>query len=287
MKALVIDASRCNGCYNCQIACKDEHVGNDWSPYAKSQPLSGHFWIRVTDVVRGTFPKVRVSYRHDICQHCADAPCMPACKHDAIRRRADGIVIIEPDECRGDGNCVPACPYGVIYFNESLNIAQKCTFCAHLLDRGEKVPRCVDACPTGALAFGEEEDLEQLIGESEVIEPAEYDTRPRVYYRRLPKKFVAGAVFDPSQDECVEGASVTLTNRQNGATHTTRTDEFGDFWFDGLEGGVYSLSVEREGYETHRMESLNVEKDENLGDIGLARFGERPSHRRVDGDAHG
>jgi tetrathionate reductase subunit B len=29
MKALVIDMNRCNGCYNCQIACKDEHVGND------------------------------------------------------------------------------------------------------------------------------------------------------------------------------------------------------------------------------------------------------------------
>ncbi len=37
MKALVIDITRCNGCHNCQIACKDEHVGNDWTPYAKPQ----------------------------------------------------------------------------------------------------------------------------------------------------------------------------------------------------------------------------------------------------------
>lgn len=35
MKAFVIDVSICNGCSCCQIACKDEHVGNDWTPYAK------------------------------------------------------------------------------------------------------------------------------------------------------------------------------------------------------------------------------------------------------------
>ena len=37
MKAFVIDVSICNGCYCCQIACKDEHAGNDWTPYAKPQ----------------------------------------------------------------------------------------------------------------------------------------------------------------------------------------------------------------------------------------------------------
>ena len=32
MKVFTFDAARCNGCYNCQIACKDEHVANDWTP---------------------------------------------------------------------------------------------------------------------------------------------------------------------------------------------------------------------------------------------------------------
>ena len=41
MKAFVIDVGRCNGCYSCQIVCKDEHVGNDWTPYAKPQPDTG------------------------------------------------------------------------------------------------------------------------------------------------------------------------------------------------------------------------------------------------------
>ena len=35
MKAFLVDVSICNGCYNCQIACKDEHCSNDWMPYAR------------------------------------------------------------------------------------------------------------------------------------------------------------------------------------------------------------------------------------------------------------
>ena len=31
-KAFVIDVGRCCGCYNCQLACKDEYVDNDWTP---------------------------------------------------------------------------------------------------------------------------------------------------------------------------------------------------------------------------------------------------------------
>ena len=52
-KVMVIDLSICNGCYNCQIACKDEHVGNDWTPIAKPQPDTGQFWTKVHDLVRG------------------------------------------------------------------------------------------------------------------------------------------------------------------------------------------------------------------------------------------
>ncbi len=49
-KVFIVDIARCNGCYCCQIACKDEHVGNDWSPYAKPQPDTGQFWLQAERV---------------------------------------------------------------------------------------------------------------------------------------------------------------------------------------------------------------------------------------------
>ena len=85
----------------------------------------------------------------------------------------------------------------------------------------------------------------------------------------LPGRFIAGAVYDPSQDECIEGASVTLKDLQSGEQRTTATDEFGDFWFEGLDAGNYSLSIEREGYKPHQIKSISTEKDMNLGDIVL------------------
>ncbi len=62
MKVFVHDTSICNGCYNCQIACKDEHVANDWTPYAKPQPEIGQFWLKLTENVRGQVPRVKVAY---------------------------------------------------------------------------------------------------------------------------------------------------------------------------------------------------------------------------------
>ena len=32
--AMVVDVTKCNGCYNCFLACRDEYCGNDFSPYS-------------------------------------------------------------------------------------------------------------------------------------------------------------------------------------------------------------------------------------------------------------
>jgi len=269
MKALVIDIDKCNGCYNCQVACKDEHVANDWTPIAKPQPDTGHFWMKVTDIVQGTVPKVRVRYMHDLCQHCDEAPCIPSCKSEAIYKRADGIVIIDPEKCTGNRNCLDACPYKVVYFNPDLNISQKCTMCAHLLDKGWAEPRCVDACPTGALRFGEESELRDLVAGAETLRP-ETGARPRVFYRALPNKyFIAGAVYDPEADEVLEGATVTLTNLDSKRSSSLSTDLFGDFWFERQDPGLYSLRIEKSGYAAATIDSIEASKDVNVGDIEL------------------
>ncbi len=244
MKAFVIDISICNGCYCCQIACKDEHVGNDWTPYAKPQPDTGQFWLKQNEFVRGTVPKVKMNYLPVLCMHCDEAPCIPACPSGAIYKRDDGLVIIDP---------------------------VKCTGCAHLLDGGHAidVPRCVDACPTEALKCGEESELKALISKAEVLHP-EFKAKPRVYYLNIPKKFVAGTVYDPVAKEVIIGATCTLSG--NGSKKlTATTDGFGDFWLEGLEVGTYSLKIESKGFAAKTMDSISTEKDVNLGDIPLSK----------------
>jgi tetrathionate reductase subunit B len=266
VKAFVVDTSICNGCYSCQIACKDEHCGNDWSPYAKPQPDTGQFWLKQNETVRGNIPQVKMTYLPVMCQHCKDAPCIKACTVGAITTRDDGLVIINPKTCTGCMNCVDACPYGVIYYNKSLNLAQKCTGCAHLLDKGWTVPRCVDACPTGALSFGEESELSAKMAEGETLHP-EFGVKTSVSYIGLPKRFIAGTVYDPGTQEVVIGAKCTLIGE--GETFTQDTNHWGDFWFEDLKVGTFSLNIEAAG-KTKTMADISTEKDVGLGDVALA-----------------
>jgi tetrathionate reductase subunit B len=269
MKVFVIDVARCVGCRNCQIACKDEHCGNDWLPYARPQPETRQFWCQVNENVRGTVPKVKISYVTRLCMHCDVAVCIPACPVEGgIYKRVDGLVIIDPKKCTGCMKCVKACPYGCIYYNEDLKIAQKCTGCTHLLDRGWpiKEPRCVDACATGAIKFGEETEFSELIRKAEVLNP-EYRTEPRVHYLSLPKRFIAGTVYDPVEKEVITGANCTLTGE--GGIFSTITDGFGDFWFEGLKAGMFSLKIEAAGFALKTIDAISTKQDINLGDIPL------------------
>lgn len=268
---MVIDTTKCNGCYNCFIACRDEFCGNEHTGYTAPQPESGHFWMRIVERERGRFPKVKVAYIPVACMHCENAPCIAAAKNGAVYRRSDGIVIIDPGKSRNQNQIVEACPYRVIYWNEERKIPQKCNFCAHLLDAGWKEPRCVEACPTNALVFGNIDDSESEIvklidsGQCEVIHP-EYGLKERVNYIGLPKRFVAGTVILGDKDECAEGAVVSL-----GGTKTLKTNNYGDFEFEGLpEETIYEVKVDYVGYKS-QVFTIKTKVDIYLGDITLVK----------------
>lgn len=269
-KVFVFDVLKCNGCRNCQIACKDEHVDNDWSPYAKPQPDTGQFWTRIEERVRGQVPKVKVSYVLHMCQHCDDAPCMKAAP-GAVYKRDDGLVIIDPEKAQGHEELVKACPYGAIWWNEELAIPQKCTGCAHLVDAGE-IPHCVDVCSHDAIRFGDEEEFADELAAAGYLKPERGDQdRPRVYYLNLPKRFLAGIVIDPEEDEVIIGAKVTAQNDSTGEVLVTETDEFGDFWFNQVDASDWHVYVEADGFMTRVFESSTKEEDRNMGPLEMYR----------------
>ena len=86
----VIDHSRCIGCHACTVACKSE---ND-------VPL-GDFrtWVKYTET--GEFPEVRRSFAVLRCNQCTAAPCITICPVNALEKRPDGIVDIDPAACIG------------------------------------------------------------------------------------------------------------------------------------------------------------------------------------------
>ena len=118
---MIIDIDKCNGCYNCFLACKDEFEGNDYAPFSLSQPSSGKSWMGIMEKERGVFPKVKLDYIPLPCLQCSEATCVNAAVNGEVYRRPDGIVIIDPEKSKGQKDIQFNCPHRVIQWNEEKN----------------------------------------------------------------------------------------------------------------------------------------------------------------------
>ena len=270
---LLIDVTKCSGCHNCFLACRDEYYDNDYPGYSAPQPLEGQYWMQVKEVERGTWPKPKLDYIPTPCQHCETAPCIDAAADNAVYRRKDGVVIIDPVKAKGQKEIVNSCPYRVVWWNSALQLPQKCTMCAHMLDAGEPQPRCVESCPTGAIVFGDLDDPKSEISQAaaalktEDYHP-EYKTAPLVKYVGIPKRFVVGEVVRRDDSgECAQGVWITLEGE--GIKLETHTDSYGDFEFEGLDKNKkFRLRVDLKGYASMIID-VNTQNDVDLGEIVL------------------
>ncbi|HSH50292.1 MAG TPA: DmsC/YnfH family molybdoenzyme membrane anchor subunit [Bacteroidales bacterium] len=138
----IFDYNKCVGCHACVVACMNENgfqLPNQW----RNIHSSNH----------SHYPQLPLFYLSLACNHCDDAPCLKNCPANAYSRdKNTGAVIHHPEKCIGCKYCTWACPYDAPKFNPKEGIIEKCTFCNHRIEEGQK-PACADLCPTGALDF--------------------------------------------------------------------------------------------------------------------------------------
>jgi len=248
---MIVDVAECTNCNLCTLATMDEYVGNEWPGYTKPMPKHGHKWINILQKERGQMPMIDIAYAPTMCNHCDNAPCIEK-GGGAIKKRDDGIVLIDPELAKGRKDLVDACPYGHIWWNEEHDVPQLWPFDAHLIDDGWQQTRGHQSCPTGAMRsiYIEDADMARMARDEslETMRP-ELDTKPRVYYRNLwrySKCFIGGSVATVANGvvDCVEGASIRLLQNGNLVAETT-SDNYGDFKFDKLDenSGAYVVEV--------------------------------------------
>ena len=275
---LVIDVKKCFGCQSCAVACHDEYHDNEHPGVSASMAKHGQRWIEIKTSEKGRCPMVEVAYLPVTCNHCDEPPCLRAAKDGAVRKRDDGIVIIDPQRATGQRQLVAACPYGAISWNEESNLPQAWPFDAHLLDQGWTKTRGAQACATQAMRVlhVDDDEMQRIVREErlEVLHP-EYGTRPRVYYKNLDrytKAFVGGTLAGEAHgvQECIAGARVTLKRGAATLAETT-SDAYGDFRFSSLDegSGAYRIEIAHERFATRSI-AVELGASTYLGTIALS-----------------
>jgi len=131
-KALHIDAEKCTGCLQCELACSFENEG-------VFNPSKSRIKVFEFDHGRHTVPYT--------CTQCAEAWCMQACPVDAIvLNLVTGAKDVLSDRCVGCKVCTIACPFGTVNYDKDSGKVVKCDLCG-----GN--PACAEACPTEAIVF--------------------------------------------------------------------------------------------------------------------------------------
>jgi NAD-dependent dihydropyrimidine dehydrogenase PreA subunit len=196
----------------------------------------------------------------------------------AIRKRADGIVIIDPDKARGRKDIVKSCPYKAIVWNEELQLPQIWIFDAHLLDQGWPQPRCQQSCPTEVFETVKLDDAamaEKARREGLKSLRPNLGTKPRVWYSGLERWetcFIGGSVSAQIEDvvECVTDASVALYVGSQKVAETV-SDGFGDFRFGGLVKGSGLYRVEIRHALGNAWRECELGESVYLGEVSLAQ----------------
>jgi Fe-S-cluster-containing dehydrogenase component len=165
-KTLLMDSSRCIGCYACEVACKMEH---DFPP--EVHPVRG---IMIGPLEENG--KLVLTFQPTTCSHCDRPACVMVCPTGAMQKREDGIVFSDLQLCIGCQTCAVACPFGIPQLNPQMGKIAKCDGCKDRVDHG-MWPVCALRCPTGALIFGSPTQIVQDMRHREALRVARSGSR--------------------------------------------------------------------------------------------------------------
>ncbi len=276
---IAVNSARCMACYACFMACKDEHCGWD-TPVSKAQPELGQYWMNIVEWERGDNERrIRTATVPTMCDHCDNPECAKAAKNGAVYKREDGIVIIDPEKAVGQKQIVDACPAGVIYWNEELQLPQKCTMCAHLLDDPDYPgfePRCVEACPNQALVFGDMADpnseVSKLIASQRVTPMKGFSEghKGNNVHLNIPEASLAGTVAYPKElEEVMIGAHVKCTSA-SGEVFEQDTNWAGNYEFEWLKRGTkYTIEITMDGFKPVKIDTATGEGKKGDHYVGI------------------
>jgi len=164
--AMLIDLSKCVGCWWCYAACKQANgFPETVLPDPDDPPeLAPDTW----STLYVTGDDGQRHYRKHACMHCTDAACVEICPTGALHHHELGFVQFDRELCSGCGYCAEVCPFDVPRLQKKGLMAQmdKCTFCIQRVTQDEP-PACAAACPHDAILFGPRHEMITL-GEQRV-----------------------------------------------------------------------------------------------------------------------
>jgi formate dehydrogenase iron-sulfur subunit len=252
----------CIGCKACQVACKEwnslegepdafqevdgrlKAVNFTGNSYDNTGHLSATNWRHVRFIEKIAEDRSNVAWymMSDSCKHCVQAGCLEVCPTHALMRTDLGNVVVQQDVCNGCRACIPACPFGVISYNQQSGRVNKCTLCDDRIHNGLETA-CAKACPTDSIVFGEVDALRvqarqrveslktlgyskaQLYGDTDVLgglnvfyllldDPEEYG-QPRA--PQLPQKDLLAGSLASIGTAILLGLSALIAFRQRGS----------------------------------------------------------------------
>ena len=175
--AFFFDQSRCTGCRDCTVACKN------WHQFPPG-PLK---YLKVYEYEKGAFPTVRIHFQWVPCYHCEKPVCMDACPVDAISKEPKyGAVLIDADKCTGCRNCYEECPYGApVFESDEIGTLRKNATCASTGWKQEIYRFVSGPARHRALDFGTLADMQARYGTLSDLEdlPDSKTTKPSVVFK--------------------------------------------------------------------------------------------------------